>query len=143
MRYDKEQERAIDEAVNAIVKDEELKDEVTRRVRLIKEIGEDTFDQFDVLRFKKHFRDGSGNVTTFTYAAIKVNDTWYTTGGHKYSWGALLKWLVSGPTPTTFVEKALTWVGDSAYPTTTELIDGKKPNYPEKPSEDYIGDPPF
>jgi hypothetical protein len=74
--------------------------EVKRRLGLIEDLGSDRFNDGDVIRFTKQFDTGD---TVYTYAAIKVNGSWYTTGpkGNKFSWDELREWMVSGKNPTT------------------------------------------
>lgn len=56
---------------------------------------EDVYEDGEVIRFDKTFNDG----LTYSYAAIKAEGLWYTTGPSSpkgYSWEALLDWIFKG-----------------------------------------------
>ena len=77
-----------------------LEEEVERKRQIVERLGDDIFDEGDVLAFTKQFtKDGM----VYSYAAIKTNGLWYTTGprGNKYTWDEFVLWLVSGDVPTT------------------------------------------
>jgi len=77
-----------------------LEEEVERKRQIVERLGDDIFDEGDVLAFTKQFtKDGM----VYSYAAIKAGDSWYTTGpkGGKYTWDEFVLWLVSGDVPTT------------------------------------------
>jgi hypothetical protein len=81
---------------------DKLQAEADKRLAIIKSLGEDWFLSGTVITFEKTFVEGG---PAYSYAAIKVNGSWYTTGrsGRVYTWEDLLKWLVSGPSPTTSI----------------------------------------
>ena len=93
-------EGAVDQAVNEKLRQRMIDKKVEEKLALIEQFGADEFGDGAVIRFKKRFKFGD---TTYTYAAIKVNGKWYTTGpkGACYTWDELVGWLISGDVPTT------------------------------------------
>jgi len=50
--------------------------------------------------------------TTYSYAAVRVNGLWYTTGPKSpkgYRWEDLLAWMDSGDYPVTDLQRAMAW----------------------------------
>ena len=57
---------------------------------------EDKFQEGTIITFQKKFNPTAP--TIYTYAAIKVHNRWYTTGGKSYTWEILLTFLSEGVT---------------------------------------------
>lgn len=87
----------VDAFLRARLEAQRTEEEVEAKLRIIEQLGDDIFDEGDVLRFMKNF-DG----TVYKYAAIKANGMWYTTGprGQRFTWDEFKLWLVSGKYPT-------------------------------------------
>jgi hypothetical protein len=96
----------IEARVQQVLEERQVQAEVEKRLKLIEAYGEDNFPEGAVIRFKKQFRPDS---TAYSYAAIKVNGQWYTSGPKStraYSWLELVAWLVAG-VPVTNIEKMI------------------------------------
>ncbi len=68
------------------------------------QMGQDVFEDGDVIRWKKRFRnrDGSLGEQSYTYAALKAGGKWYTTGStarsgaaHGRTWAGLLAFMIA------------------------------------------------
>lgn len=68
-----------------------------RRLELLRNIPEEPDYDLNVIFFEKQFRPGQ---QTYSYAAIRVNGYWYTTGpqggGEPRTWEDLMVWLGAG-----------------------------------------------
>jgi hypothetical protein len=96
----------VDARVQQVLEERQVQAEVEKRLQLIEAYGEDNFPEGAVIRFKKQFRPDS---TAYSYAAIKANGQWYTSGPKStraYSWLELVAWLVAG-VPVTNIEKMI------------------------------------
>jgi len=64
--------------------------EVKRR---IKTLGDDVYDDGDVIAFKKHFQN---NANSYHYAALKIGNKWYVSGGRlaPMTWDDLVEFIV-------------------------------------------------
>lgn len=61
----------------------------------IEAYGSDIYEDGNVLLFDRTFNDGK----TYSYAMIKAEGLWYTTGPRSpkgYSWDQIVAWLVDG-----------------------------------------------
>jgi hypothetical protein len=96
----------VDARVQQVLEERQVQAEVEKRLKLIEAYGDDNFPEGAVIRFKKQFRPDS---TAYSYAAIKANGQWYTSGPKStraYSWLELVAWLVAG-VPVTNIEKMI------------------------------------
>jgi hypothetical protein len=78
------------------VRQKKIDAEVADKLRLIEVHGEDTYRDGTVFKFSKKFVEGGDS---YTYAVIKANGKWYTTGPKSpkgYDWDEFILWLVSG-----------------------------------------------
>ena len=90
---------AVHNAVDAKLREhmhvKKVERELEERLGFISDYGEDNFTDLDVLKFAKRFvKDGK----LYSYAAIKVDGLWYTTGPKSpkgFTWDELVLWLVS------------------------------------------------
>jgi hypothetical protein len=87
-----------DAQLRAERRNREAEEELARKRKAIEQFEDLTQSRADgtVVRFRKAFSNGG---TAYTYAAIKANGEWYTTGprGTAYSDENFCLWLVSGP----------------------------------------------
>lgn len=69
--------------------------EVTRKLAEIERLGTDAMEDGTVVKFSKRLKPGGH---AFTYAAVRINGLWYTTGptGRKVTNDEFCAWLVSG-----------------------------------------------
>lgn len=67
-------------------------------------MGEDVFEDGDVIRWVKRFRNADGSLSqqSYTYAAVKAGGKWYTTGSlaktgaaHGRTWAGLLAFMIA------------------------------------------------
>lgn len=86
------------------LREEKTQEEVEYKLGLVERIGEDVFAEGTVFKFTKGFQ---GSPIQYSYAVIKTNELWYTTGPRSpkgYTWDELVLWLVSGTPATNLVE---------------------------------------
>jgi hypothetical protein len=67
----------VDQKVIEELKRRRVNAEFESRMRLIDEMGADTYANGDILRFQKQYKPEG---MRYTYAAVKANDVWYITG---------------------------------------------------------------
>jgi hypothetical protein len=94
----------VDRLVKTRLDADEIMSKADMKLELIKGFGVDDYREDTVIRFTKVFTRLVG--TKYTYAAIKADGMWYTTGptGKRYTWTDLLLMLIGGPVPTTHFE---------------------------------------
>lgn len=92
---------AVDQAVAQVARASSIETEVKARLDFIAEYGEDQFEESTVFRFTKVMGAPGRKLQAYSYAAIKVGRSWFTTGPSqgKYTWGEFILWLVSGENP--------------------------------------------
>lgn len=86
---------AVDAKLREHMQTKRVDREVEERLGFIADYGEDTYDDGTVIKFVKSFVKGGKE---YSYAAIKVDGLWYTTGPKVpkgYTWDELILWLVS------------------------------------------------
>jgi hypothetical protein len=70
------------------------------RVARIAELGQDSdYPDGTVLAWDQHWVNSA---TVYSYAAIKANNLWYTTGPRSpkaYTWDQLVYWMLTGEQP--------------------------------------------
>lgn len=95
----------VDQQIKAKLEERRVEREVTARLALVDGFGEDTYDNGTVITFEKKF---TGVKDVYTYAAIKRDDKWFSTGhdcvsGTTFTWDTLVEFLVTGPFPVASV----------------------------------------
>ena len=90
----------VDADVAREARERELRDMRSRKSQLVLQYGTDRYEDETVLTFSRQFtRDGK----RYTYAAIRANGKWYTTGERSgvqgATWLDFVLWLVSGEMP--------------------------------------------
>jgi hypothetical protein len=105
----------VDAAVLAHLTHRSYEAGVAAKLALVDSYGEDTYDDGAVIRFTKRL-DGPRGPQDYTYAAIKADNHWYTTGpyGRKYTWLELLAWFVRGKHPVEGFETLTVWSNQGA-----------------------------
>lgn len=88
----------VDVAVTKELQKRAMDKKVQEKLDLVEAFGEDTFADKTVVMFEKKFNNDE---KTYTYAAVKVNGYWYTTGGKCFTWEQFLGFLVAGDFPCT------------------------------------------
>lgn len=85
--------------------------DLKRKVELVDDYGDDVYEDGTVFVFQKTFEgqpykpDGYKDDKAYTYAVIKTNNKWYTTGPMSkkgYTWEEFVLWLVGGKHPVSF-----------------------------------------
>jgi hypothetical protein len=99
-----EQVSFVDAEVRRRMEEDISQVEIEKRLQMIRDFGDDVYDDGYVFRLTKRFVEGG---TAYTYAAIKAtNDKWYTTGKMVYGvdWVDFATWCVSGKFPVAFTD---------------------------------------